>query len=127
MPSRVPKGWGSEEILVSRDEYCLKYLHFNQGGKSSMHLHRVKREDWIILSGRFKITFIDTTDAQRETGNFEAGDHVYIHTMEPHQVYCTEAGTILEVSTKDREDDNYRVEPGDSQRDPELIGDPNVD
>jgi len=33
----------------------------------------------------------------------------------PHQLICIEAGTVVEVSTYDDPDDNYRVIPGDSQ------------
>jgi hypothetical protein len=36
--------------------------------------------------------------------------------LHPHQVICIEAGTILEVSTADSVEDNYRVLPGDSQK-----------
>ena len=33
----------------------------------------------------------------------------------PHQVICLEAGTLIEVSTPDSVEDNYRVAKGDSQ------------
>ena len=36
--------------------------------------------------------------------------------LEPHQVICLEEGTIIEVSTPDSVEDNYRVLPGDSQK-----------
>jgi hypothetical protein len=35
--------------------------------------------------------------------------------MLPHQLMCVEAGSIIEVSTPDSVEDNYRVEKGDSQ------------
>ena len=34
----------------------------------------------------------------------------------PHQVICIEEGTIIEVSTPDSVEDNYRVAKGDSQK-----------
>lgn len=34
----------------------------------------------------------------------------------PHQLICIEAGTVIEVSTADSVEDNYRVIPGDSQQ-----------
>jgi hypothetical protein len=34
----------------------------------------------------------------------------------PHQIICIEEGTLLEVSTPDSVEDNYRVARGDSQR-----------
>jgi hypothetical protein len=36
--------------------------------------------------------------------------------LEPHQLICLEEGTIIEVSTPDSVEDNYRVMPGDSQK-----------
>jgi hypothetical protein len=33
-----------------------------------------------------------------------------------HQLHCITEGTILEVSTPDSVEDNYRVMPGDSQK-----------
>jgi hypothetical protein len=34
----------------------------------------------------------------------------------PHQLICVEEGTVVEVSTPDSVEDNYRVMPGDSQK-----------
>jgi hypothetical protein len=34
----------------------------------------------------------------------------------PHQLECVEAGTVIEVSTPDSVEDNYRVGKGDSQK-----------
>jgi hypothetical protein len=34
----------------------------------------------------------------------------------PHQLVCIEEGTIIEVSTADSVEDNYRVGKGDSQK-----------
>jgi hypothetical protein len=36
--------------------------------------------------------------------------------LQPHQLICLEEGTIVEVSTADSVEDNYRVFPGDSQQ-----------
>jgi hypothetical protein len=33
----------------------------------------------------------------------------------PHQLICIEEGSIIEVSTPDSVEDNYRILPGDSQ------------
>jgi hypothetical protein len=34
----------------------------------------------------------------------------------PHQVICLEEGMLIEVSTPDSVEDNYRVAKGDSQK-----------
>jgi mannose-6-phosphate isomerase-like protein (cupin superfamily) len=112
----VEKGWGSEEIWVSNDQYCSKFMHFNEGAKFSMHFHREKIETWRIMSGKFLIRYIQTSDAQ--VFEYVATEGMIHHNapLVPHQVICLEAGTVLEVSTADSVEDNYRVMPGDSQK-----------
>ena len=111
----VEKGWGHEEIWVTNDQYCSKLMHFNQGAKFSMHFHSVKKETWRVMSGKFLIRYIQTSNAQ--VFEYEATEGTIHHNdpLSPHQVICLEAGTILEVSTADSVGDNYRVLPGDSQ------------
>jgi len=112
----VEKGWGSEEIWVTNDNYCSKFMHFNTGATFSMHFHSKKEETWYVMSGKFLIRYIQTSNAQ--VFAYEAGPGTIHHNtpLTPHQVVCLEAGTILEVSTPDSVEDNYRVFPGDSQR-----------
>jgi mannose-6-phosphate isomerase-like protein (cupin superfamily) len=112
----VEKGWGSEEIWVSNNDYCSKLMHFNEGAKFSMHFHSHKRETWRIMSGKFLIKYIQTSNAQ--VFEYEATEGMIHHNepLVPHQVICLEAGIILEVSTPDSVEDNYRVLPGDSQK-----------
>jgi mannose-6-phosphate isomerase-like protein (cupin superfamily) len=112
----VEKGWGSEEIWVSNDQYCSKFMHFNEGAKFSMHFHREKEETWRVMSGKFLVKHIQTSNAQIFEKFVTAGDIIHNAPLHPHQVICLEAGTILEVSTSDSVEDNYRVFPGDSQK-----------
>ena len=39
-----------------------------------------------------------------------------IEPLVPHQIICLQQGTIIEVSTPDSVEDNYRVAKGDSQK-----------
>jgi mannose-6-phosphate isomerase-like protein (cupin superfamily) len=112
---KVEKGWGSEEIWVSNDKYCSKFMHFNSGAKFSMHFHAQKEETWHIMSGKFVVRHITPWDASIIETQLEPGDTWHNPPLSPHQVKCIEAGTILEVSTADSVEDNYRVMPGDSQ------------
>lgn len=111
----VTKGWGHEEIWASTDEYCGKMMHFKSGTKSSMHFHAVKDESWYIVSGNFKVVYINTKDASTHEKQLDPGDTWHNPPLMPHQLICINAGIIVEVSTKDTEEDNYRVSPGDSQ------------
>lgn len=111
----VEKGWGSETIFATNDLYCGKLLNFKQGAKFSMHFHKEKDETWHVLSGSFVLKTIDTTCAETKIETLKAGDTKHIPPMLPHQLVCVEAGSIIEVSTPDSVEDNYRIEKGDSQ------------
>lgn len=111
----VPKGWGSEVIWASNDLYCGKLMNFNVGAKFSMHFHVTKDETWYVLSGKFKVITINTKDATRAEQILNVGDTWHNPPLLPHQLVCIEEGTIIETSTADSVEDNYRVEAGDSQ------------
>ena len=112
----VEKGWGSEEIWATNDLYCGKLLKFNNGAKFSMHFHAVKDETWYVLDGQFSVHYIDTADATVHVAELNPGDTWHNKPLLPHQLVCVAAGTIIEVSTPDSVEDNYRVLPGDSQK-----------
>lgn len=112
----VEKGWGHELIWATNDKYCGKLLKFNTGAKFSMHFHSEKDETWYILSGKFIVRMIDTFDAEVTETELNAGDTWRNKPLDIHQLICLEEGTIIEVSTPDSIEDNYRVQKGDSQK-----------
>ena len=112
----VKKGWGHELIWATNDRYCGKLLAFDSGSKFSMHFHAEKDESWYVLSGKFVVRYIDTKDASQHKQELNVGDTWHNTPLMIHQVECIEAGTIIEVSTPDSVQDNYRVLPGDSQK-----------
>ena len=112
---KVDKGWGHELIWASNNKYCGKLLNFDAGAKFSMHFHAVKEETWYVLSGRFKVFCINTQDASVHMTVLNPSDTWHNQPLVPHQLECAEEGTIIEVSTADSVEDNYRVAPGDSQ------------
>ena len=112
----VEKGWGSELIWATNDKYCGKLLKFNQGAKFSMHFHAEKDETWYVLSGKFKVIWINTENATQFENELNVGDTWHNPPLLPHQVICIEEGTLIEVSTQDSVEDNYRVAKGDSQQ-----------
>ena len=116
LTGQVEKGWGSEEIWATNNQYCGKLMHFNTGARFSMHFHAVKDESWYVLSGRFKVIVINTANASQTEYELSAGDTWHNPPLLPHQLVCIEAGTIIEVSTPDSVEDNYRVGKGDSQQ-----------
>lgn len=116
LEGKVKKGWGSEEIFATNDFYCGKLMHFNNDAKFSMHFHAHKDESWYVLSGEFIVHWIDTSDASQHSQKLKPGMTWRNIPLLPHQLECTESGTIIEVSTPDSVEDNYRVMPGDSQK-----------
>ena len=112
----VEKGWGHELIWVTNNKYCGKLLKFNTDARFSMHFHAEKEETWYVLDGRFKVICIDTKTATEYEKELGPGDVWHNAPLLPHQVICLEAGTIIEVSTPDSVEDNYRVRKGDSQQ-----------
>lgn len=115
LTGKIEKGWGSEEIWATNDKYCGKLMHFNKGAKFSMHFHSQKDETWYVLSGKFVVEHINTEDAFIRMQGLNAGDTWHNPPLLPHRLICIEEGTIIEVSTPDSVEDNYRVMPGDSQ------------
>jgi len=116
LTGRVEKGWGSEEIWATNDQYCGKLMNFTAGARFSMHFHAEKDESWYVLSGRFKVVVIDTGNANQTEHELTVGDTWHNPPLLPHQLVCIEAGTVIEVSTPDSVEDNYRVGKGDSQQ-----------
>lgn len=117
MSSVVEKGWGRETIFASTASYCGKFLEFDRAGsKFSMHFHQIKDETWCVLSGSFKLTIINTSNATTETLVLAKGDCWRNMPLVPHQLEALEDNSVIvEVSSADSVEDNFRVFPGDSQ------------
>ena len=114
----VKKGWGYELIWATNDKYCGKILVFEKAGNMfSMHFHREKDETWFVNNGKFKVRWIDTTNAKLHEKELNEGETWHNPPLQPHQIIAlVDGSSITEVSTPDSVEDNYRVAPGDSQR-----------
>jgi mannose-6-phosphate isomerase-like protein (cupin superfamily) len=112
----VEKGWGNETIFATNELYCGKILTFNEKAKFSMHFHIDKDETWYVLDGIFRLIYIDTENASEKNIILKPGDTWRNKPLLPHQLECLSAGRIIEVSTPDSVEDNYRIRPGDSQK-----------
>jgi quercetin dioxygenase-like cupin family protein len=112
----VEKGWGHELIWCTNDKYCGKLMKFNKDAKFSMHFHAEKDETWYVLDGKFIVKWIETNNADIFQKELVPGDTWHNPPLFPHQVICIEEGTLIEVSTADSVEDNYRVAKGDNQK-----------
>ena len=81
-----------------------------------MHFHAYKDETWYILRGKFIVKWIDTKSAEVFEKELKEGDTWHNPPFLPHQLICIETGSIIEISTPDSVEDNYRILPGDSQK-----------
>ena len=82
-----------------------------------MHFHKDKTETWLCLKGAVQVELMDMKDASTSTIYINEGGVFHIDPMTPHQITCMADDTvILESSSKDTPEDNYRIRPGDSQK-----------
>lgn len=117
LTGKVLKGWGYELIWASTEQYCGKLLVFDRAGsRCSMHFHKDKDETWLVTAGSFKVTWCDTDTAQYYDKILQQGDTWHNAPLVPHRLESLEDGsTVVEVSTPDSVEDNYRIQSGDSQ------------
>ena len=117
LEGHVKKGWGYELIWATNDKYCGKIMVFEKvGAKFSMHFHHEKNETCFVNSGKFKVRWIDTSNAMMFEKELNEGDTWHNPPLQPHQLEALEPmSSVTEVSTPDSVEDNYRLIPGDSQ------------
>ncbi len=117
---RIEKGWGHELIWATGPSYTGKVLHFDKAGnKMSLHHHAKKHETWLCVRGRFTVILVDPLTAAREELSMCVEENAVLEIRPgiDHQLIADEAESmIVEVSTPDDPLDNFRVEPGDSQK-----------
>lgn len=124
----VEKGWGSEEWIVNKKEYCGKILKFKEGKKCSVHYHRLKDETFYLHKGKVEMHWKDpddseigyTDDALLEQFDrnhkiviLTAGDSFYVPQCRMHQVVALEDSEVFEFSTEHFDRDSYRLRRGD--------------
>jgi hypothetical protein len=103
----------NEFVPVLSNEHCgWAWATIEQAPKP---LHQGLRTSFANKIIRTKLQTIFTSNAKVFEYEGIEGDIFHIAPLHPHQVICIEAGTILEVSTPDSVEDNYRISPGDSQ------------
>jgi mannose-6-phosphate isomerase-like protein (cupin superfamily) len=119
---KVIKPWGYELHWTPENKpYMGKILHINEGARLSLQAHDKKQESWMIINGRAKVIWDDSTQNLVET------------ELQPLRGYSCELGQrhrlvgitecdVLEVSTPEigitfRLDDDYaRPDETEEQR-----------
>ena len=117
LSGKVEKGWGYELIWATNDLYCGKLMVFEKvGNKCSMHFHKEKDESWYVTEGKFLLRWIDIETNEKRNQELTKGMTWRNPPLQPHQLGALEDNSsIMEVSTPDSIEDNFRISPGDSQ------------
>tara|TARA_Y100001973_G_C5167520_1_gene317050 strand:- start:503 stop:874 length:372 start_codon:yes stop_codon:yes gene_type:complete len=115
-PEVHKKGWGEEIWITNNSQYCGKILRFNKDASFSMHYHILKEETWYLAKGKMALSYYNLENADKLGRIIIAGDVVHIQPNIPHKLTALEESEVIEVSTEHFEQDSYRVEKGDSQK-----------
>ena len=105
----INKLWGYEKVIVNNDLYCGKLIHIDKGKTGSFHYHKIKDETFYIQSGEVRINYSTTDEYFTNFVVLTAGQKFYIPPGLRHQIIGIEDSDIFEFSTKDMDDDSYRV------------------
>jgi quercetin dioxygenase-like cupin family protein len=110
----VPKGWGFEDWIDNRAEYCMKRMFMLKGKRFSWHHHPVKRETFYVWEGKLILVYgIDPDMNKAEEIVLEPGQSFHIEPGLWHQAIAIEDTWILEASTTHSDEDVVRGIKGD--------------
>lgn len=112
----VQKGWGFEDWLVNKKEYCGKLLFFKKGKRCSWHYHDLKDETFYVHKGKLKVVY-GWTDNKEDMNTreviLEAGDTFHVPVGLRHQMTGLTDVEMFEFSTQHFDEDSIRIEKGD--------------
>ena len=119
---RVPKPWGWEVIWTPADmAYVGKVLHIWAGQRLSLQVHELKTESWLLVGGRAKVVWNDTSGQLVECELMAGRGYTCEHGRQHRLVGITDCD-IIEVSTPEigttwrLEDDFGRSDESDADR-----------
>ena len=107
----VKHEWGYELLWAPADTYSGKILVFEQiHAKTPVQMHKTKNKTLFVNSGKFKIRWINTKDAEVFETEIPEGHTFEIKAMVPHQIInLSQNGSITEVGDKDDPADLYTI------------------
>ena len=99
----VKKVWGKELLVANRD-YCGKILQLKKGFQCSLHLHKVKSETFLVLTGKVRF------ELGKKIAILKPMDIVDVPVNTLHRFSGLKDSVIVEFSTHHEDEDSYRVE-----------------
>lgn len=110
----IKKGWGWELWHCNNEKYCGKTLHFEKGKKLSWHVHHVKEETFLLLTGLLRIYYgYDQDLAKASEHVMKPGDVFHVPPGLCHRMEALEESELIEFSTQHFESDSIRLIKGD--------------
>lgn len=96
---RIEKPWGWELHWTPPSlPYMAKLLHIHEGARLSLQIHDSKSETWLLVRGRCKVVWEDTTGQLVETELQQGLGYTCIQGQQHRLIGITEC-EIVEVST----------------------------
>ena len=111
----IDKYWGNMKTLFEGEDYTVKRIFMNAGSQSSLEYHTKKRESYFIEKGRLKVG-VRIGRAENRSLILEEGEILHIPIGLMHMRMAIEDTVIIEVSTKDDDEDSHIVEDGMSYK-----------
>lgn len=109
----VSKGWGYEDWIVNKPEYCGKLLFFKKGRMCSWHYHEQKDETFYVHEGKLKVIYGKSDDlSESEQVILEPGDSFHVPVGLRHQMVGLLDTWMFEFSTQHFDEDSYRISKG---------------
>ncbi len=103
--------WGAYKTLEMGDNFQVKTIQVNPGGRLSLQSHEHRSEHWIVAKGTATVT------VQDKISNYETNQHIYIPkqakhrlenlTQEPIEIIEVQLGDYLGEDDIKRYDDIY--------------------
>jgi len=111
MSIETEREWGKEIVFAATEHYTGKFLQFGPAGsKTTMHFHHKKDKTWVVLSGKFLLKVIDTSNAEIKEIILNVGDTWRSGPLLPIQLEALEdQSSVAEVSTVEDIADIYHV------------------
>lgn len=111
MSIETEHSWGKEIIFAATEHYTGKFLQFEKiGSKTTMHFHKNKDKTWVVLSGKFILKVIDTSNAEVKEIFLNMGDTWRTSPLLPIQIEALEdESSIAEVATIEDATDVYNI------------------
>ena len=119
---RIEKPWGWELHWTPAGlPYLGKVIHINAGRRLSLQVHDAKRESWLLLSGRVRVTW-ENSDGELVETELEPGQGYTCALGQKHRLTGITDCDVIEVSTPEigttwrLQDDYARPHETESQR-----------